>query len=312
MLQGIDLSNYQADIDLAKIAFDFAIIKASQGLTVAKMCDTHYQNVKRLGKLRGVYHMAEPVSHTAKEEADFFIAHTKGYVGDCIPCLDWELQDTSQVGWALAWLERVEEAWHTKPLIYMNASTVRRYDWSPVVSRGYGLWIAQYRDNQPDHNYDMRSAGNPPSSGQWPFYAIWQWTSHGRLTGYNGNLDLNLFYGDEDAWWRYVRQDTEQIEKPEKQTTYTVQKGDALSEIGAKLGLSWQEIARINAISPPYTIYPGQKLLLPSSRKIYTVQKGDTLSQIAKKLGTTVSRLVDLNSLSHPDLIYPGQILIYD
>lgn len=45
-----------------------------------------------------------------------------------------------------------------------------------------------------------------------------------------------------------------------KSRTYTVKSGDTLSGIGAKLGVSWKDIASKNGISSPYTIYPGQKL----------------------------------------------------
>ena len=44
--------------------------------------------------------------------------------------------------------------------------------------------------------------------------------------------------------------------------TYTVQAGDCLSVIGAKLGLDWRDIAAVNGITEPYTIYAGQVLKL--------------------------------------------------
>lgn len=44
--------------------------------------------------------------------------------------------------------------------------------------------------------------------------------------------------------------------------TYTVQAGDCLSVIGAKLGLDWRDIAAVNGITEPYTIYAGQVLQL--------------------------------------------------
>lgn len=47
-------------------------------------------------------------------------------------------------------------------------------------------------------------------------------------------------------------------------TTYTVKSGDNLSTIGARLGKNWQAIARLNGISSPYTIYPGQVLKIPN------------------------------------------------
>ena len=34
---------------------------------------------------------------------------------------------------------------------------------------------------------------------------MWQWTSSGRLTGYSGNLDCDLFYGGRDQWDAYVK-----------------------------------------------------------------------------------------------------------
>ncbi len=48
-------------------------------------------------------------------------------------------------------------------------------------------------------------------------------------------------------------------------TTYTVQSGDCLSTIGRKLGVNWKEIASLNGIHSPYTIYKGQKLKIPTA-----------------------------------------------
>jgi LysM repeat protein len=46
---------------------------------------------------------------------------------------------------------------------------------------------------------------------------------------------------------------------------YVVKSGDSLSKIGASLGVSWSSIANANGIKPPYTIYPGQKIEVPTS-----------------------------------------------
>lgn len=45
--------------------------------------------------------------------------------------------------------------------------------------------------------------------------------------------------------------------------TYTVVSGDTLSRIGTKTGFRWQDIAKLNNISYPYTIRVGQVLKLP-------------------------------------------------
>lgn len=46
---------------------------------------------------------------------------------------------------------------------------------------------------------------------------------------------------------------------------YTVQRGDTLSKIGARHGVSWQKIFEANRdqLSDPNKIYPGQRLRIP-------------------------------------------------
>ena len=82
------------------------------------------------------------------------------------------------------------------------------------------MWVAKYRDNVPDYNYDMSNAGNMPSVKWWPFYAMWQWTSCGMLDGYSGSLDCDVFYGDKNTWMAYAKsvpaeasEDEDEIEK---------------------------------------------------------------------------------------------------
>ena len=41
-------------------------------------------------------------------------------------------------------------------------------------------------------------------TGAWDGAAMYQYTSSGRLSGWNGNLDLNVFYGDKNAWNAYA------------------------------------------------------------------------------------------------------------
>ena len=48
---------------------------------------------------------------------------------------------------------------------------------------------------------------------------------------------------------------------------YTVIRGDTLYSIAFRLGLDYRALARANDISPPYMIYPGQRLnTVPDSR----------------------------------------------
>ena len=91
---------------------------------------------------------------------------------------------------------------------------------------------------------------------------------------------------------------------------YVVRSGDSLSAV---FGGSWPTIARINGISPPYTIYPGQRLATGNGGgggRTVTVQRGDTLSGIAARLGIPQSRLHGYRS-GNPSLIYAGEVLHY-
>lgn len=50
--------------------------------------------------------------------------------------------------------------------------------------------------------------------------------------------------------------------------SHIVKSGESLSVIGAKYKVSWHTIAQINGIKPPYTIYAGQKLQIPSGSTV--------------------------------------------
>lgn len=96
--------------------------------------------------------------------------------------------------------------------------------------------------------------------------------------------------------------------------TYTVKSGDILSSIASKYGTTYQELARINGISNPNKIYPGQVLKIGGGSSIpsteyYIVKSGDTLSAIAKKYGTTVNQLASWNNIANVNKIYVGQKL---
>uniref|UniRef100_UPI0018E935DF LysM peptidoglycan-binding domain-containing protein n=1 Tax=Kineosporia sp. A_224 TaxID=1962180 RepID=UPI0018E935DF len=49
-----------------------------------------------------------------------------------------------------------------------------------------------------------------------------------------------------------------------KLRSYTVKKGDTLSEIGAHFKVDWREIAKINHVKNPDLIYPGQVFAIPN------------------------------------------------
>lgn len=111
-----------------------------------------------------------------------------------------------------------------------------------------------------------------------------------------------------------VGTDEEQATNGDKTAiTYTVKKGDTLSEIAQKYGTTYQELARINNIANPDLIYVGQVIKINvTAETTYTVKSGDTLSGIASKYGTTWQKLYEKNKSvigNDPNLIKPGQVL---
>ncbi|HLF28708.1 MAG TPA: LysM peptidoglycan-binding domain-containing protein [Anaerolineae bacterium] len=99
--------------------------------------------------------------------------------------------------------------------------------------------------------------------------------------------------------------------------TYTVQTGDRLFSIGRRFGVNPYSIAQANNIPPPYIIYPGQVLRIPSgggttpppSGRTHVVQRGENLFRISLRYGTTVPALAAANNISNVNLIFVGQVL---
>lgn len=100
-------------------------------------------------------------------------------------------------------------------------------------------------------------------------------------------------------------------------TVYTVVRGDTLSEIALKYDTTVSNLVKLNNISNPNLIYPGQKIIiynnvnLPNEcgKTFYTIKRGDTLTKIAKKFDTTISAIVSLNNIKNPNLIYAGKTI---
>lgn len=310
-LNGIDISKWQSGINLSAVKADFVIVKATEGIGyVDKSCDGFFQKALSLGKKLGFYHFARPTANNDPiREADFFYENCKGYFGKGIPILDWEAENKHNVAYAKKWLDRVYQRSGVKPVIYMSESVVNAYDWSSVANADYGLWVAKYRDNNPDYNYDMANAGSRPNVKWWKNYCMWQWTSTGRLSGYNGNLDCDIFYGDESTWDAYVGKSISTV-KPQPTRKTTDQLADEV--IAGQWGNGADRKKRLTDAGYDYDAVQkavNQKMNTKkqTAHVYYVVKRGDTLSGIASKYGTTWQKLQAMNGISNPNLIYAGQ-----
>ena len=314
-LKGIDISKWQTGIDLSKVDCDFVIVKATEGIGyVDRKCDSFYQQAKRLGKKLGFYHFARP-RNDAVREAQYFYNNTKNYFGEAIPILDWEAENKSDVAWAKRWLDEVYRLSGVKPVIYMSESVANAYSWSSVANADYGLWVAKYRDNNPDYNYNMANAGTRPRVKWWKFYCMWQWTSTGRLSGYNGNLDCNVFYGDGTTWDKYAgKSGTASKPAPAPAQAPARKSNEVIAQevINGAWGNGEDRKKRLTDAGYNYTVVQAivNKKMAAEKKPAsvyYTVKRGDTLSAIASKYGTTYQQLAKINGIANPNKIYPGQ-----
>lgn len=194
-MNGIDISAWQGDagIDLSKIAYDFCIVKATEGTDYKNRYFTaHCDKVLNRRKLLGAYHYANGGDY--KAEADHFLTVVKKYIGRAVLVLDWESRNNPLFGvndleWVSKWCAYVKDKTGVRPVIYVQKSAMLA-----VKKAGYRLWVAQYEDNNTT-GYQT----HPWNEGAYTC-TMRQYTSHGRLAGYDGDLDLNKCYISASAW----------------------------------------------------------------------------------------------------------------
>lgn len=203
---------------------------------------------------------------------------------------------------------------------YLNGQNLNgAVDYNRAYQANFGQWAADGAKPAPQPS--------APSGNTYTVVSGDTLSGIGRKTGADWHriADLNNIVAPYTIYPGQVLRLTGSVTDPAPQPkpgrkTYTVKKGDTLSGIGAKTGTVWQDIARLNGIEHPYTIYPNQVLVLPgsggsapkASSKTYKVKSGDYLSKIASQVGTTWQKLYALNKKTigpDPNVIKAGQVL---
>ena len=204
-LLGVDISNWQAGIDIGAVDPDFVIVKVTQDAgTYAATNQLHAEQISAslaLGRPTGVYHYVGGGDNgdaaDAAAEAGRFLAAVQatGHGADVIYAIDWESIENSAWG-DLSYLsiiiDRVQSATGKPVLLYASSSS---YPWQVAQDYGCAVWVAQYADEEPT-GWDA----SPWTDGTWnPAGRMHQYTGTGRVPGYGGNLDLNVWHGSEAA-----------------------------------------------------------------------------------------------------------------
>ena len=116
--------------------------------------------------------------------------------------------------------------------------------------------------------------------------------------------------------------------------SYTVQRGDTISSIAKRHGVTTNAVLSANGLGWSSIIYPGQRISIPgggapaasapaaptppapaapaapsAGGATYTIVAGDTISAIAKRHGVSVNAVLAANGLGMSSIIYPGQTI---
>lgn len=183
---GIDVSHYQGRIDWSAVARSgktlYVFCKATENISFVD--DTYHFNIRearRHGIPVGCYHFFNPrVSGVAQFE------HFKRTVDmkllDVVPMLDVEVRGKASLeafqANVRAWLKAFEDTYHYKPIIYASLNFYNKY--LAGAFDDYLYMIAKYGE------------GVPTPEGPIPF-AMWQFTSSGKVDGIRGDVDMSCF-----------------------------------------------------------------------------------------------------------------------
>ena len=313
-MHGIDVSSWQQSNITRLVDVDLAVVKVTQATGyVNPSWRAQAQGAVDTGKALGLYHYAGGYNATA--EADWFLAQIGDYVGRAVLVLDWESNQNSawgNGGWVLQFVQRIHDLTRVWPLVYVQASAIGQIPQQVWDKRG--LWVAQYANMLPT-GYQS----NPWNYGAYG-EAMRQYSSTGRLPGYSGNLDLNVFRGERWQWDAYAQGDGAKRPSaplPETTTAPTVDL-DALATRTIR-GDFGNDPARRQALGGNYAavmqivnsrLGGGSGGTAATGSRSVVVRSGDTMSAIAARTGL---QPVSAWRVPSGDInrIYPGQIVTY-
>ena len=197
---GVDVSAYQGNVDWAVLAeqgVDFAFLKATEGsLLQDRQFAANWAGAAEAGVRAGAYHFLSYDS-PGDTQADNFIAVVPVTEGALPPVVDIEFYgeyldeppEKEHVRSILdPLLERLEEHYGVKPILYVTYRSYYRY----IAGGGYG-----------DYPIWCSSPTIFPLVAGWDF---WQYSHSARLPGYDGDqdrIDLNIFRGSRADFARF-------------------------------------------------------------------------------------------------------------
>lgn len=340
---GVDISRWQGIVNFDTLhqsanvptgeKVEFALIKAGgsdDGFYPDGQFTRNAAEARRVGLAHGFYVYLGGVESVENEVQHIknLVSMIGGLVAGESLWLDWEAHTADEKAYVTGIAQGLIAAGLPKPGVYMSLSRVTGDDWSGMVQLNSGLWVAAWGNNDA-----VPASNETPGSDEWPFWAIWQYSSTGHVQGIGGAVDLDKFNGDARAFALYGVEGAVAAPQPAPISQpsvpaqvnvgeYKVVGGDNLSAIAARYGMTWQQLWALNRdrVSNPDKIFAGMSLRVPGSpavsgpSRVYTVVGGDTLTGIGAKLGIDWHTLYNNNVAvigPNANLIKVGQELRY-
>ena len=312
--KGPDISAWQGNIDIAKLSsqVDFFIFRCYAGSSKDSKVDRNVELVIQNNKPYGLYIYSYALNVAqAKEEAERVVKLANTYsVKPNFLVIDMEDADgyksrhgmpsnSTLVDICEKECEVFENAGY-QSMVYASSSWFKG---KLSGLKGYEKWEAHWPTYS---NGQQKGNATSPFGESADNCAIWQFTSQGRLNGYNGNLDMNYAYKD------FVVKGG----KPNPKPTPTKSNEEVAKEVMAgEWGNGDDRKRALEAAGYDYNTIQSivnsyfDKDNKPTQTSNYTVKSGDTLSGIGSKLGVNWKDIANLNNISSPYIIYVGQVL---
>ena len=261
MLKGIDISEYNGNIDMKKVREDgveFVIIRLGYGKNKSQIDKKFYENYRKAIENSipvGIYLYSYAINiEDAKCEAKRVIDEIKNLKIEYPVFIDMEDADGYKAKRNVSnemcidicdtFCNLIEKAGYYAG-IYANLNWLKNRINSTQLDR-YDKWVAQWAK---ECTYNKQ-------------YGIWQYSSKGKISGINGNVDLNYALKD---YKNIIKKANLNHNKSEETIIYVVRKNDTLSKIAQIYNKNWKDIYEWNkeeiGNNPDYII-PGQKLII--------------------------------------------------
>lgn len=198
-IQGFDVSHHQKDIQWKKISpqkYRFVYLKSTEG---GDFKDTKFQEnwlkAREQGLLVGAYHFYR-LCRDSQVQANNFIESVPNKPDALPPVIDLEYDSHC--------INNYSKEQLLKEIQVIHDALKKHYGKQPIFYTSktfYNIVLAGSFQDVPLWIREYKGLPNLKDQPKWHF---WQHTSQGHISGINTPVDLNVFYGSEQDWIKFL------------------------------------------------------------------------------------------------------------